>query len=212
MSHSDLPKSTRDPERTRAAILAAAETLFAQNGFDATSLQEIGQRAGVSRGAPNYVFGTKERLYQAVLEHVLHAEHDSVAQVQARLSATEASSETLLSEVIRAHIQFLITRPSFVQLMMREALQGGRELHATQAYLAILQAGLDMVAAEQQRGAMRPLDPAQVLLSILALCWFPFMQAETIVRGLQLDVHDPVFLEHYIQHITELLVYGLQAR
>ena len=62
------PDRIRDAERTRAAILDAAERLFAEQGYDATSLTEVGAAAGVSRGTPGYFFGTKAELYQAVLD------------------------------------------------------------------------------------------------------------------------------------------------
>ena len=58
----------RNPARTRAAILDAAEQLFADQGYDATSLTEVGTAAGVSRGTPGYFFGSKADLYQAVLD------------------------------------------------------------------------------------------------------------------------------------------------
>src|SRR5437773_11481494 len=65
----DRPR-IRDADRSRMAILAAAEALFAERGFEAVSLQEIGDAAGLSRGTPNYFFGSKQELYVAVLEHV----------------------------------------------------------------------------------------------------------------------------------------------
>src|SRR3712207_8964122 len=59
-----FPSTTlfRSAERSRAAILDAAETLFAERGYDAVSLQEIGVAAALSRGAPNYFFGSKQDL------------------------------------------------------------------------------------------------------------------------------------------------------
>ena len=42
----------RNPERSRAAILDAAERLFAEQGYDAASLTQVGAAAGVSRGTP----------------------------------------------------------------------------------------------------------------------------------------------------------------
>jgi TetR/AcrR family transcriptional regulator len=210
MSEANPSRAPRDPERTRAAILDAAEALFAQRGFDATSLGDIGAQAGVSRGTPNYVFGTKEALYRAVLERVLQAEHDSIAQVQARLAQAGSGASFDLREMIRAHLEFLLARPTFLQLLAREALQGGRELQATQGYLAVLEAGLDMIRAAQRDGAIRPIDPAHLLLNIVALCWFPFLQAATIARGLGLDVSDPGFVEQHVAQVTDLLVRGIQ--
>ncbi|MBA3443955.1 MAG: helix-turn-helix transcriptional regulator, partial [Gemmatimonadales bacterium] len=49
----------RDPKRSRAAILDAAERLFADQGYGATSLSEVGAIAGVSRATPGYFFGSK---------------------------------------------------------------------------------------------------------------------------------------------------------
>ena len=42
----------RDPERSREAILGAAEESFARLGFEGTSLQQIGEAAGVARSTP----------------------------------------------------------------------------------------------------------------------------------------------------------------
>ena len=58
--------SARDPERTREAVLGAAQRLFARKGYALTSLKEIGEEAGVLRGTPSYFFGSKEGLYVAV--------------------------------------------------------------------------------------------------------------------------------------------------
>ena len=62
------PEKVRDAERSRAAILDAAESLFAAQGYDATSLTQVGAAAGVSRGTSGYFFGSKSELYQAVLD------------------------------------------------------------------------------------------------------------------------------------------------
>ncbi|MBK8325148.1 MAG: helix-turn-helix transcriptional regulator [Betaproteobacteria bacterium] len=52
---------------TKTRILDAAETLFMEHGFEATSLRQLTGAAGVNLAAVNYHFGTKEELFQAVL-------------------------------------------------------------------------------------------------------------------------------------------------
>jgi AcrR family transcriptional regulator len=52
---------------TKARILEAAEALFMEHGFEATSLRLITNAAGVNLAAVNYHFGSKEELFQAVL-------------------------------------------------------------------------------------------------------------------------------------------------
>jgi AcrR family transcriptional regulator len=52
---------------TKTRILDAAELLFMEHGFEATSLRQLTSAAGVNLAAVNYHFGTKEELFQAVL-------------------------------------------------------------------------------------------------------------------------------------------------
>ena len=58
-------------EATRDAILRASESLFIQQGHDATSLRQITALANVNLAAVNYHFGSKEALVQAVLKRRL---------------------------------------------------------------------------------------------------------------------------------------------
>src|SRR6202171_5183423 len=52
---------------TKTRILDAAEHLFMEHGFEATSLRQLTSAAGVNLAAVNYHFGSKEELFQAVL-------------------------------------------------------------------------------------------------------------------------------------------------
>jgi AcrR family transcriptional regulator len=52
---------------TKTRILDAAELLFMEHGFEATSLRQLTSAAAVNLAAVNYHFGTKEELFQAVL-------------------------------------------------------------------------------------------------------------------------------------------------
>src|SRR5215468_3731253 len=52
---------------TKTRILDAAERLFVEHGFEATSLRQLTSSAGVNLAAVNYHFGSKEELFQAVL-------------------------------------------------------------------------------------------------------------------------------------------------
>ena len=70
----------RDAERSRETLLDAAEALFSQRGYDGVSLSEIAAAAGLSRGTPNYFFGSKEQLYRNVLERVFAERQAATAE------------------------------------------------------------------------------------------------------------------------------------
>lgn len=59
------------PTGTKTKIMNAAEKLFGQHGFDATSLRDITAEAGVNLAAVNYHFQSKESLIDALIERRL---------------------------------------------------------------------------------------------------------------------------------------------
>jgi len=64
------PRLTRAEQqaRTRAALIDAAADLFAERGFDGTSVEAIAERAGFTRGAFYSNFSTKEEVFAAILQ------------------------------------------------------------------------------------------------------------------------------------------------
>ncbi len=66
------PRPTIREENERA-LLGAAESIFAELGFAGATTAAIARRAGVPKANLHYYFATKEGLYRAVVERVLHA-------------------------------------------------------------------------------------------------------------------------------------------
>ena len=62
--------STGKGEQTRRVIFETALVLFRENGFDASTMQQIADRAGVAKGAAYYYFPSKEAIIQAYYERV----------------------------------------------------------------------------------------------------------------------------------------------
>lgn len=64
-----MPRKTKEEAmKTRAAIMRAAELAFFEKGVVSTSLQEIAQKAGVTRGAVYWHFRDKADLLRAISE------------------------------------------------------------------------------------------------------------------------------------------------
>jgi len=57
-------------ESTRRDLLAAATELFAQNGYEATSIEQVLSHTGISKGSLYHHFASKRGLFEAVLEEL----------------------------------------------------------------------------------------------------------------------------------------------
>jgi AcrR family transcriptional regulator len=89
---------------TKTRILDAAEQLFMEHGFEATSLRSLTSAAAVNLAAVNYHFGSKEELFQAVLTRRLdpmNAERIELLEKLEREAGTRAMSvEKILSSML----------------------------------------------------------------------------------------------------------------
>jgi len=64
-------RAVKPQHETRTRILDAAEELFMQHGFEATSMRQLTAKAGVNLAAVNYHFGSKDALIEAVFRRRL---------------------------------------------------------------------------------------------------------------------------------------------
>ncbi|MGQ5700548.1 TetR family transcriptional regulator [Sandaracinobacteroides sp. A072] len=67
-------RTQRNAERTRAAILAAAQEAFSTKGYAAAGIRDITAMAGVNPALVSRYFGSKEKLYEAALAELLNAD------------------------------------------------------------------------------------------------------------------------------------------
>ena len=94
-----VPAPMTGPE-TRTTILDAAEALFAEHGYDATSLRQLTTRAKANLAAVNYHFGSKERLAMAALQRRIGPIND---ERRRRLDALPA--RPAIADVVRAFVE-----------------------------------------------------------------------------------------------------------
>ena len=204
------PERIRDAERSRAAILDAAERLFAELGYDATSLTQVGAIAGVSRGTPGYFFRSKAELYQAVLDRSFAEVRETVRAGRERALASKESPDNILAGAVSDYFDFLATRPNFVRLIEREALSGSTLPERNNAFSAGQEA-LAAISAELGLDDAPSGEAAQLLLSIISLCWFPMIHARTVVPAVGVRLDDPEQVERRKRHVIDLVLHGLHG-
>lgn len=199
----------RNSERTRRAVLDAAEVLFADQGYARTSLVDVGRCAGVSRGTPGYFFGSKAELYRAVLDRCFQQVREAVRAGRAKAASAGAPVDAILAGAVSDYLHFLAAHPRFVRLIEREALDAGEAPLDIPPRLAAGQEALAAIVDELGIGQERT-TAAHLLLSLIALCWFPLVHT-TLVRSLGLDPAAPTFADERRRHVIDLILHGFRS-
>jgi TetR/AcrR family transcriptional regulator len=189
----------RDAERSREAILSAAEDLFARLGFERASLQQIGAAAGVSRSTPVYFFGSKEALYDAVLERVIGRGQEAMARAYAE-GMDASSPEDAVESYVGAFLDFLSHDHTFLRLMQREALNGGSGV-AMYFGRAVDEAVVALRSVAEKAGV----SPERLILDLTALCWYPFAHEHTLLPALGIRPREPAFLAEQKRHVGDVV-------
>jgi len=119
-----MAKQTRDAEATKAKIIQNAILLFAKNGYDATTADEIAQACGVNKAMLFYYYKNKAGLYAAVMSHVLDAIHEEIITQDKCCVSPVADLEAF----IKTYAAYCDKNPYVSSLVLRELSDSGAHL------------------------------------------------------------------------------------
>ena len=189
-------------ERTRAAVLEAAEGIFAEKGFAATRLEDVADRVGIRRASIVYYFKDKQELYHAVLASVFGG---LLEKIEAALSLPDPLPARIEAGV-GAWVDYVGARPSIARLILREvadAVPGRRSavtLH-TRPFFDLIRRQV----FERDGGAvahLAPIDPVHLASTIAGATVFFVAAMPALVPDQALD---PVSPAHLAAHREEVL-------
>ncbi len=211
MADTRSPARSRDAARSRAAILLAAEELFAGSGFDGATLQEIGERAGLSRGAPAYFFTNKETLYEAILDRLFVDRDAAVREAFAMLLAyigdeRTGSLEEALRVAVIGYLSFLLERPAFVRIVQWEALDDGRRLRASEVRSRAAEQAFAALCDVRASGGHERFDHRQAVVVFTSLCFMPVAYRATFLGALELDLGSARELRRHADLVVAALI------
>ena len=203
-------KSENDPPAATAnALLASARRLFARRGFDGASIRAITHDAGANLGAVTYHFGSKNALYEAMLDQVLAP----LAIRVARVAVAGTSPLERIDAVVRALFEHLQENPDMPQLMLQEMAAGKDPPPPVHRALGGVSGTLrDLVSEGQRAGEIREGDPLLLGLS----CVYQPVHLTLIRRMARsimgVDMADPDTHERIVEHAVRFVRAGLASR
>jgi TetR/AcrR family fatty acid metabolism transcriptional regulator len=145
---------TVDPQK-RADILAAARTVFAEQGFVGARIADIATRAGVATGTVYLYFESKEALVAALVDDLLTRLTIELCAVLDRPTTVAPVDET-----IRAALRFLLNERDLLSLQRLDlGLKGLAPYRPLPGYRQLWQELATRLAARMARGQIRRYDP-----------------------------------------------------
>jgi AcrR family transcriptional regulator len=163
-------RKPKAPEANRAHILAAATDEFAARGFDGASMDAIAARTSTTRALINYYYGSKEKLYLAVLERV----YAEIRDAERALNLDHLPPVEAIRCIVEFTYNYYVEHPYFVRLVVAENQAKGRHMKRSRALRTvnrpIVETLSGVIARGQEDGTFRrDVDPLDVHMAIAAL-------------------------------------------
>ena len=202
---------TRDPERTRAAILAAATQEFTAKGLTGARVDAIARRARVNKRMIYHYFGDKNGLYLAVLE----ATYGAIRAAELELHLTDRDPVDGMRELVHFTWRYFHAHPEFLSLLGTENLHKAAYLKRSKRIRELHSPLVGMISSLLERGVRARVfrsgvDAVELYVSIAALGFFYLSNRHTLSTIFGRDLAAPKNLAAREQHIVDVVLNYLQ--
>lgn len=205
--------NTAKENHTEQAIMRAAEELFFQNGFEATSTVDIARKVGCNQALVHYYFRTKENLFQ----QIFMKNFENFLSFATNYSF-DVDFTTLLRQIIENYFKLLTNNRKLPFFLINEfLLNEDRRLFVRENVVhnerrsALYYRFDKLVQDEVGKGKIRPISTLDLLLNIVSLAVFTFVSLPMYIDWLEKDENE---VEDYIEQrkneIITLILNGLK--
>ncbi|HLT79516.1 MAG TPA: TetR/AcrR family transcriptional regulator [Cyclobacteriaceae bacterium] len=198
-----------DDTSTEKLILEAAKRVFHERGLAGTRMQQIADEAGINKALLHYYFRNKEQLFKAVFT-------DALAQVIPQINDIFNADQPLPDKIrtfAHRYTTFLTENPYMPGFIIQELNNNPKFAteYLTPERRPNPQKLLSQIQQEVAAGAIRPVEPHHLLISLLGLCLFPFIAAEMIrlVTGMSKEQYQR-FLAEREEHIVQFVINAIK--
>lgn len=199
-----------DAEQTKDRILRAADSLFGELGFDATTTRDIAERSGINKALIHYHFGKKDELLETLLEGYYARLSRALAGALGERSGLAAQIE----DVLDAYADFLAENRSFTRIVQREVASGRHVERVVDRTLPLFRLGNEWLGRALAE-APDDLEATHLLTSVygMVVTWFTY--GEVLQRVTGQDPFSPAALavrKRHVRRVVALLLADIEAR
>jgi AcrR family transcriptional regulator len=197
---------SRDPQRTRGEILAAAVAEFSEHGYDGAKVQQIARAAGCNPRLIYHYFGSKDDLYLAALRHI----YAEIRTREGALNLDALPPEAAILRLAEFTFDFFDSNTAFVSITRSENLMKGRFVRQLPEIEELSNPLIDRIAEVLRQGAAEgslraDVDPLQLYVSIVALSAHHINAAHTLSATFGTDFTTPEWRQTRRAHVLALV-------
>lgn len=175
------PTPRKRKKLRREEIVLEATRLFAERGYEGTSMGDLAERVGLRKASLFHHFPSKDVLYSTVLGQLM----DQVTAAIMTAAQSTGSFPQRLDALTDALTQALATQPHAARLLIREVMDAGPVMQTglSRTVNDLLVASLEFAKGGQRDGSFNPdLDPTHAIVSLVGIHFMPFVIADVIER------------------------------
>ncbi len=105
-------------------IIDVAIELFAEKGFEGTSIRELAAKADVNLAMVNYYFGSKDKLFEAMVEYKVSFMRGKIEELEKDKSLSELEK---MDKIVEGYVERFLSHPEFHKVLQQEMLVSPRE-------------------------------------------------------------------------------------
>jgi TetR/AcrR family transcriptional regulator len=202
-----LAPRSADGDRTRAAILKAAEALFVEQGFAATSMATVAKHANITKSLIHHHYGSKRELWDAVKNIVMQ----DYVQAQQHMLAHRTLNLELIEESLIGYFRFLQQSPQVVRLWTW--MQVEHDEHCAELSQALTRTGVQILREGQRSGVIRDdVEAENIIAMFFSLVRGWFAERPVLQGGGVLTDCDAGCDEKYLRTVLKVFLDGLRVR
>jgi AcrR family transcriptional regulator len=199
-------------DRTRDAILKAAEQEFAAKGLFGARVDEISKRARTNKRMIYYYFGSKEGLYLIVLERV----YQGLRGAERTLHLSHFEPEQAIRTLIEANFAYSRAHPEMISLINSENLHKAKHLRKSklvrQLHSPLVRLLEDILKEGVAKGIFRRgIDPVDLYITIAGIGYFFLANNWTLSTIFGRDLSTDRAFRRRKEHMVDMVLSSLRA-
>lgn len=162
---------------TETKILAAAEIIFLRDGYAGSRMQDIADTAGINKAMLHYYFRNKDKLFEQIFEKNKNILFPLFKEI---LEGDHSFIETI-NFMIEKYYEVLKVNP-FIPLFIMNAVNDPQKASFLDKLpYQLIRKLAEKYIADFSKGIVKQVNPFQFIISVLGMCFFPFM-AKPIIK------------------------------